>query len=101
MRRSTDYEEESADVVKPGDTGPQPSCACRSPVAISTFFIWGLAYGLLDVLNKHFQEVLHVGKARVDLAADRLLRRLSDDEPAGRRAAASARLQVRPAVRTR
>lgn len=32
-------------------------------VAISTFFIWGLAYGLLDVLNKHFQEVLHVGKA--------------------------------------
>jgi FHS family L-fucose permease-like MFS transporter len=32
--------------------------------AISTFFIWGLAYGLLDVLNKHFQEVLHVGKAQ-------------------------------------
>jgi FHS family L-fucose permease-like MFS transporter len=31
---------------------------------IATFFIWGLAYGLLDVLNKHFQEVLHVGKAQ-------------------------------------
>ena len=23
-------------------------------LAISLFFIWGLAYGLLDVLNKHF-----------------------------------------------
>lgn len=26
----------------------------------SLFFLWGLAYGLLDVLNKHFQEVLEV-----------------------------------------
>jgi FHS family L-fucose permease-like MFS transporter len=26
--------------------------------------VWGLAYGLLDVLNKHFQETLHVGKAQ-------------------------------------
>src|SRR6202030_2027612 len=32
--------------------------------AISCFLIWGLAYGLLDVLNKHFQETLHVGKAQ-------------------------------------
>lgn len=30
----------------------------------SLFFLWGLAYGLLDVLNKHFQETLHVDKAR-------------------------------------
>ena len=29
----------------------------------SLFFLWGLAYGLLDVLNKHFQEALHVGRA--------------------------------------
>jgi MFS transporter, FHS family, L-fucose permease len=28
----------------------------------SLFFLWGMAYGLLDVLNKHFQEVLHIGK---------------------------------------
>ncbi len=42
-----------------------PAADLRGPLAyaISTFFIWGLAYGLLDVLNKHFQEVLHVGKA--------------------------------------
>lgn len=30
----------------------------------SLFFLWGLAYGLLDVLNKHFQETLNVDKAR-------------------------------------
>lgn len=30
----------------------------------SLFFLWGLAYGLLDVLNKHFQESLNVTKAR-------------------------------------
>jgi len=32
--------------------------------AISLFFIWGVAYGLLDVLNKHFQDTLHVGTAQ-------------------------------------
>lgn len=31
--------------------------------AISLFFIWGFAYGLLDVLNKHFQDTLNVGTA--------------------------------------
>lgn len=38
----------------------------RGPLtlAISCFLIWGLAYGLLDVLNKHFQETLHVSKAQ-------------------------------------
>jgi FHS family L-fucose permease-like MFS transporter len=28
------------------------------------FFMWGLSYGLVDVLNKHFQEVLGVTKAQ-------------------------------------
>ena len=27
------------------------------------FFLWGLSYGLLDTLNKHFQVTLHVSKA--------------------------------------
>ena len=31
------------------------------------FFLWGLSYGLLDVLNKHFQETLHVSKAQSGL----------------------------------
>ncbi len=30
----------------------------------SLFFLWGFSYGLLDVLNKHFQEALHVTRAR-------------------------------------
>lgn len=30
----------------------------------SLFFLWGFAYGLLDSLNKHFQEVLNINKAR-------------------------------------
>src|SRR4029077_12686740 len=38
----------------------------RKPLAltISCFLVWGVAYGLLDVLNKHFQETLHIGKAQ-------------------------------------
>lgn len=30
----------------------------------SLFFMWGFSYGLLDVLNKHFQETLGVTRAR-------------------------------------
>ena len=30
----------------------------------SLVFLWGFSYGLLDVLNKHFQEALHVTRAR-------------------------------------
>lgn len=30
----------------------------------SLFFMWGLSHGLLDVLNKHFQDSLHVTKAQ-------------------------------------
>ncbi|MEP6466723.1 MAG: sugar MFS transporter [Parafilimonas sp.] len=33
----------------------------------SLFFLWGLAYGLLDVLNKHFQELLNITKTRSTL----------------------------------
>ena len=54
-------------------TPPTPVHAAEVPArtlrvalsfAISLFFIWGLAYGLLDVLNKHFQDTLHVGTAQ-------------------------------------
>ena len=31
------------------------------------FFLWGFSYGLLDVLNKHFQETLGVSKSRSTL----------------------------------
>ncbi|NML22210.1 L-fucose:H+ symporter permease [Pseudoflavitalea sp. G-6-1-2] len=33
----------------------------------SLFFLWGFAYGLLDVLNKHFQEALNITKMRSTL----------------------------------
>jgi MFS transporter, FHS family, L-fucose permease len=33
----------------------------------SLFFLWGTAYGLLDVLNKHFQEALKITTARSTL----------------------------------
>lgn len=33
----------------------------------SLFFLWGLAHSLLDVLNKHFQEILGVSKAQSGL----------------------------------
>jgi len=31
------------------------------------FFLWGMAHGMLDVLNKHFQEILHLTKAKSGL----------------------------------
>lgn len=47
-------------------SGAPAARALRRPLAfaISCFLIWGLAYGLLDVLNKHFQETLGIGKAQ-------------------------------------
>lgn len=42
-----------------------PPGSLKGPLAfaISCFLIWGLAYGLLDVLNKHFQETLSISQA--------------------------------------
>ncbi|SPO06239.1 related to glucose/galactose transporter [Cephalotrichum gorgonifer] len=36
------------------------------PIILVTvlFFLWGFSYGLLDTLNKHFQEVLDITRAR-------------------------------------
>lgn len=41
----------------------------KLPIVLVTslFFLWGLAYGLLDVLNKHFQEALNITKLRSTL----------------------------------
>jgi MFS family permease len=33
----------------------------------SLFFLWGVAHSLLDVLNKHFQDILGITKARSGL----------------------------------
>jgi len=50
--------------IKTNSGGPARSLRGPLALAISCFVIWGLAYGLLDVLNKHFQETLHVSKAQ-------------------------------------
>lgn len=53
------------DASPPGLAAPELK-SLRGPLAfaVACFVVWGLAYGLLDVLNKHFQETLHVGKAQ-------------------------------------
>lgn len=53
------------DASPPGLAAPDVR-SLRGPLALAVacFVVWGLAYGLLDVLNKHFQETLHVGKAQ-------------------------------------
>ena len=33
----------------------------------SLFFLWGFAHSMLDLLNKHFQDILHVSKAQSGL----------------------------------
>ncbi|CAM3782575.1 L-fucose:H+ symporter permease [Rouxiella silvae] len=50
-------------------SGEKPKTNFRVAFTLVTtlFFLWGLSYGLLDVLNKHFQEVLHVNKAQSGL----------------------------------
>lgn len=49
-----------------GAASTAPTATYRSAFVLVTclFFMWGLSYGLLDVLNKHFQETLNVTRAR-------------------------------------
>ncbi|UVH52808.1 sugar MFS transporter [Pseudomonas sp. CBSPBW29] len=56
----------SKDTHLPG-TRAVPTYRWALMLVTSLFFLWGLSYGLLDVLNKHFQEVLHVSKAQSGL----------------------------------
>ncbi|KAI9359664.1 L-fucose:H+ symporter permease [Zopfochytrium polystomum] len=58
----------------PGYAGPVNTASAAQktlwgPLALVTslFFLWGLAYGLLDVLNKHFQEVLGISRTQSTL----------------------------------
>lgn len=42
----------------------KPSYLVPFALITSLFFLWGFAISMLDVLNKHFQEVLNVSRAR-------------------------------------
>lgn len=53
-----------------GPGAPASNLKAHGPalaLVTSLFFMWGLSYGLLDVLNKHFQETLHVSHAQSGL----------------------------------
>lgn len=54
--------------VKSG-AGPMQGGSYKTAFFLITclFFMWGLSYGLLDVLNKHFQDALSVSKAQSGL----------------------------------
>ena len=43
------------------------SCLLPFILVASLFFLWGVAHSILDVLNKHFQDVLVISKARSGL----------------------------------
>jgi len=50
----------------PGPPDTHASLNLRPALILVTslFFLWGFSYGLLDVLNKHFQETLDITRAR-------------------------------------
>lgn len=56
-------------VGTPNNTGVGGAISLRWAFMLITtlFFMWGVSYGLLDVLNKHFQETLNVTKAQSGL----------------------------------
>ncbi|MFT3749206.1 MAG: L-fucose:H+ symporter permease [Agriterribacter sp.] len=47
--------------------GESPNYTFPLILVTSLFLLWGLAYGLLDVLNKHFQDALGITKRRSTL----------------------------------
>ncbi len=49
------------------DSRQQKSYLVPLILVTSLFFLWGFSYGLLDVLNKHFQETLNITKSRSTL----------------------------------
>ena len=53
--------------VGAGAGGAGRTQATALALVTSLFFMWGLSYGLLDVLNKHFQETLHISHAQSGL----------------------------------
>lgn len=44
------------------DEGQKESYFIPGALVTTLFFLWGFSYGLLDTLNKHFQNVLGISK---------------------------------------
>ena len=54
-----------------------PPIPAKAFILVTTlFFMWGLSYGLIDVLNKHFQVTLNVSKAQSGLIQAAMFGRL-------------------------
>ena len=56
-----------ADSIEPISAGEKTNYTLPFILVTSLFLLWGMAYGLLDVLNKHFQEALNITTARSTL----------------------------------
>jgi FHS family L-fucose permease-like MFS transporter len=54
----------NAQVSTPDEEKKSPNYVFPFILVTSLFFMWGFAYGLLDTLNKHFQDVFHITKLR-------------------------------------
>ena len=53
--------------MQPATVNQKPNYLFPLILVTSLFFLWGLAYGLLDVLNRHFQDTLGITKTRSTL----------------------------------
>ena len=54
------------DIINSGDQKKLVTQGFLIPFILITslFFLWGVAHGMLDTLNKHFQDMLHMSKAQ-------------------------------------
>jgi FHS family L-fucose permease-like MFS transporter len=54
------------DIISSGDQKKLVTQGFLIPFILITslFFLWGVAHGMLDTLNKHFQDMLHMSKAQ-------------------------------------
>lgn len=57
----------SVSTIKMDEKSGQSGYLIPLILVTSLFFLWGMAYGLLDSLNKHFQDTLNVTKSRSTL----------------------------------
>ena len=57
----------SVTTIQTDDKSSQSGYLIPLILVTSLFFLWGMAYGLLDSLNKHFQDTLNVTKSRSTL----------------------------------
>ena len=58
----------------------------------SLFLLWGFLNGMIDVMDKHFQDELHLSKGAIGLGPVRSLSRLFPDGPARRHPGHETRL---------